>query len=80
MSYKMDENGLHTVTLETESGKQPIAAIFGNAHPVWSEVDEGWPCQGFVTALWVPCSELFVNFRLVVLENSVDAVIWPKGT
>lgn len=80
VSYKMDENGLHTVTLETERGKQPIAAIFGNAHPVWSEVDEGRPCQDFVTAVWVPCLEQFVNSWLVVLEGSVDAVIWPKGT
>lgn len=78
MFFKVDENGLHTVTLETESGKQP--AIFGNTHPVWSEVDACWPRQDSVTAVWVPCLELLVNFRLVVLENGVDPVLWHKDT
>lgn len=55
--------------LETESRKQPIAAIFGNTHPVWWELDKCQPRQDSVTTVWVPCSELFVNFRLVVLEK-----------
>lgn len=45
-----------------------------------SLVRSGRPCQDSVTAMWVLCSEMFVHFRLVVLESSGDAFIWHKET